>query len=76
MSTNPRDAIIYAGVTKFPSVSAFTSGTKYIKPMLIVNYSGGNGIAEVDSLLVDDVTAEYEAAKESANKFPNDAQKV
>ena len=75
-STSAKSAITYGGVTKFPAVSAFTSGTKYIKPMFIVNYSGGNGIAEVDGLVVKDVTAEYEAAKESANKLNNNAQEI
>ena len=75
-STSAKSAITYGGVTKFPAVSAFTSGTKYIKPMFIVNYSGGNGITEVDGLIVKDVTAEYEAAKESANKLNNNAQEI
>lgn len=76
MSTSAKAAVTYDNVVKFPAVAAFTSRTKYIKPMFIVNYSGGNGIAEVDSLIVKDVTAEYEAAKESAHKLNNNAQAV
>lgn len=76
MSTTSKAAISYANVVKFPAVNAFTSRTKYIKPMFIVNYSGGNGIVEVDSLIVKDVTSEYEAAKESANKLNNNAQEI
>ena len=79
-STSAKSAITYTSltgtVTKFPAVSAFTANTKYIKPMFIVNYQGGNGIAEVDSLIVKDVTAEWEAAKESASKLNNDSVEI
>ena len=72
MSTTAKEAIKHITVTgaevvKFPAVKAFTANTKFIKPMFIVNYSGGNGIAEVDSLIVKDVTEEYEAAKNLNN---------
>lgn len=76
MSTSSKTAITYGASIKFPAVSAFTSGTKYIKPMCIVNYTGGNGIAEIDCLNVEDVTSQYEAAKESANKINNDSQEI
>lgn len=76
MSTSSKTAIIYGTSTKFPAVSAFTSGTKYVKPMCIVNYAAGNGIAEIDCLNVEDVTSQYEAAKESANKINNDSQEI
>ena len=57
MSTTAKEAIKHITVTgaevvKFPAVKAFTANTKFIKPMFIVNYSGGNGIAEVDSLIL------------------------
>lgn len=76
MSTSSKTAITYGASIKFPAVSAFTSGTKYIKPMCIVNYTGGNGISEIDCLNVEDVTSQYEAAKESANKINNDSQEI
>ncbi len=34
----------------------FRSGTAYVRPMFIVNYSGGNGIAEVDEIRFYEVT--------------------
>jgi len=37
----------------------FRSNTAYVRPMLIVNYSGGNGTAEVATLEFLDVTDEY-----------------
>lgn len=38
------------------SHNVFRPGTKYVRPMFIVNYSGGDGIAEVDLLDFEDVT--------------------
>ncbi|EOX3336881.1 fibronectin type III domain-containing protein [Vibrio cholerae] len=35
----------------------FRSGTAYVRPMFIVNYSGGNGTAEVDEIRFYEVTA-------------------
>lgn len=34
----------------------FREGTKYVRPMFIVNYQGGDGVAEVDTLDFEDVT--------------------
>ncbi|MGL4877892.1 hypothetical protein [Paraclostridium dentum] len=61
MSTKSRPQLNDSKGNKlFNEVRAFTSGTVFIKPMFIVNYSGGNGLVEVDGLLVKEVTSEYE----------------
>lgn len=63
MSTKARAAIVdKKGVTYFNEVKAFTSGVSTIRPMLIVNYQGGTGTAQVDALMVEEVTDFYEAA--------------
>ena len=63
MSTTAKNAITDSkGATLFPAVKAFTSGVSTIKPMFIVNYSGGNGTAQVDALIVEEVTDLYEVA--------------
>ena len=63
MSTTAKNAITDSkGTTLFPAVKAFTSGVSTIKPMFIVNYSGGNGTAQVDALIVEEVTDLYEVA--------------
>lgn len=63
MSTTAKNAITDSkGATLFPAVKAFTSGVSTIKPMFIVNYTGGNGTAQVDALIVEEVTDLYEVA--------------
>lgn len=63
MSTTAKNAITDSkGATLFPAIKAFTSGVSTIKPMFIVNYSGGNGTAQVDALIVEEVTDLYEVA--------------
>lgn len=63
MSTTAKNAITDSkGATLFPAVKAFTSGVSTIKPMFIVNYQGGNGTAQVDALIVEEVTDLYEVA--------------
>ena len=49
------------GSTKFPAVKGLPSGTVKFFPMFIVNYNGGrDGIVEVDSLILEDATSEFE----------------
>ena len=63
MSTTAKNAITDSkGATLFPAVKAFTSGVSTIRPMFIVNYQGGNGTAQVDALIVEEVTDLYEVA--------------
>ena len=77
MSTKARPAIIN-GSSKVlcPAVKAFDTGTKTIKPMFIVNYTGGNGIAQVDGLKMEDYTQEWNALYELRNKLDSDSQAV
>lgn len=52
------------GAIKFPSVRALPQGTTKFFPMFIVNYSDNtDGIAEVDCLVLEDATAEFETAE-------------
>ena len=77
MSTSIKSALIGTdGKTLCPAVKAFDSGTVVIKPMFIVNYSEGNGIAQVDSLTVEDYTQEWNALNIAKDKLQNDSQKV
>lgn len=61
----------YASVTSTPKngVTTLPSNAAYFKPMFIVNYQQGNGIAIVDSLVYEDVTDTW-------NKVDNDSESV
>ena len=49
------------GAIKFPAVKGLPSGTVKFHPMFIVNYDKGkDGIVEVDSLILEDATSEFE----------------
>lgn len=77
MSTTARAKLVGTdGKDLCPAVKAFDSGTKAIKPMFIVNYSGGNGIAQVDYLTVEDYTQEWNALNIAKDKLNNDSQKI
>ena len=51
------------GVQQYPAVIGLPAGTVKFKPMFIVNYVNSNGIVEVDSCYLEDVTAEFEVAE-------------
>jgi len=51
----------------------FRPNTVYVRPMFIVNYSNGDGTAQVDFIDFLDVTQEY-LSKEHANNVANDAE--
>ena len=77
MSTKARGELI--GVDKevlCPAVKAFDTGTKSIKPMFLVNYQQGDGIAQVDYLTVEDYTQEWNALNLLKDKLNNDSQEV
>lgn len=77
MSTSTKNALIGTdGKTLCPAVKAFDSGTVAIKPMFIVNYSGGNGIAQVDYLTMEDYTQEWNALNIAKDKLNVDSQEV
>lgn len=77
MSTSAKNALIGTdGKTLCPAVKAFDSGTVAIKPMFIVNYSGGNGIAQVDALTMEDYTQEWNALNIAKDKLNVDSQEV
>ena len=77
MSTSAKSALVGTdGKTLCPAVKAFDSGTVAIKPMFIVNYSGGNGIAQVDALTVEDYTQEWNALNIAKDKLNNNSQQV
>lgn len=77
MSTSAKNALIGTdGKTLCPAVKAFDSGTVAIKPMFIVNYSGGNGIAQVDYLTMEDYTQEWNALNIAKDKLNVDSQEV
>lgn len=63
MSTTAKDEISVNvnGVKKVitPAVTAFPKNAVYFRPMFIVNYSGGNGIALVDGWILEDVTEQF-----------------
>lgn len=42
-----------------PAVRAFPTGTVKFRPMFIVNYQGGNGVALVDYCLIQDVSDKF-----------------
>lgn len=77
MSTSAKSALVGTdGKTLCPAVKAFDTGTVAIKPMFIVNYSGGNGIAQVDALTVEDYTQEWNALNIAKDKLNNNSQQV
>lgn len=77
MSTSAKSALVGTdGKTLCPAVKAFDSGTVAIKPMFIVNYSSGNGIAQVDALTVEDYTQEWNALNIAKDKLNNNSQQV
>lgn len=77
MSTSAKSALVGTdGKTLCPAVKAFDSGTVSIKPMFIVNYSGGNGIVQVDALTVEDYTQEWNALNIAKDKLNNNSQQV
>lgn len=77
MSTSTRPAIINgSNQTLCPAIKAFDTNTKAIKPMFIVNYLSGNGIALVDGLTFEDYTQEWNALYALKDKLNNDAQDV
>ena len=77
MSTSAKSALVGTdGKTLCPAVKAFDTGTVAIKPMFIVNYSGGNGIAQVDALTMEDYTQEWNALNIAKDKLNVDSQEV
>lgn len=77
MSTTAKNALVGTdGKTLCPAVKAFESGTVAIKPMFIVNYSGGNGIVQVDALTIEDYTQEWNALNIAKDKLNVDSQEV
>ena len=77
MSTSAKNALVGTdGKTLCPAVKAFDTGTVAIKPMFIVNYSGGNGIAQVDALTMEDYTQEWNALNIAKDKLNVDSQEV
>ena len=77
MSTSAKSALVGTdGKTLCPAVKAFDTGTVAIKPMFIVNYSGGNGIVQVDALTVEDYTQEWNALNIAKDKLNNNSQQV
>lgn len=77
MSTTARSAIVNSqNQTLCPAVKAFDAGTVAIKPMFIVNYSGGNGIAQVDYLTMEDFTETWNLLNKLNSKLDDDFQSV
>lgn len=77
MSTSAKSALVGTdGKTLCPAVKAFDAGTVAIKPMFIVNYSGGNGIIQVDALTIEDYTQEWNALNIAKDKLNNNSQQV
>ena len=77
ISTTTKPAIVNgSNQTLCPAVKAFDTGTKTIKPMFIVNYAGGNGIAQVDGITVEDYTSQWEALNLIKDKLNNNSQEV
>ena len=77
MSTSTKNALVGTdGKTLCPAVKAFDTGTVAIKPMFIVNYSSGNGIAQVDALTMEDYTQEWNALNIAKDKLNVDSQEV
>lgn len=77
MSTSAKSALVGTdGKALCPAVKAFDTGTVAIKPMFIVNYSGGNGIVQVDALTVEDYTQEWNALNIAKDKLNNNSQQV
>lgn len=60
ISTSARPAITdISGNTIFKAVKAFPAETIKFRPMFLVNYDKGNGIAQVDSYIIQDATEDY-----------------
>lgn len=77
MSTTARSAIVNSqNQTLCPAVKAFETGTVAIKPMFIVNYAGGNGIAQVDYLTMEDYTETWNVLNKLSSKLDDDFQSV
>lgn len=77
MCTSAKSALVGTdGKTLCPAVKAFDTGTVAVKPMFIVNYSGGNGIAQVDALTIEDYTQEWNALNIAKDKLNNNSQQV
>ena len=78
LTTSWQEFTGYASVTATPKsgVTTLPSNAAYFKPMFIVNYSGGNGVALVDLLAYEDVTDAWDLEKELANKVNKDATSV
>ena len=77
MCTSAKSALVGTdGKTLCPAVKAFDTGTVAIKPMFIVNYSGGNGIVQVDALTIEDYTQEWNALNIAKDKLNNNSQQV
>lgn len=77
MSTTARSAIVNSqNQTLCPAVKAFDAETVAIKPMFIVNYSGGNGIAQVDYLTMEDFTETWNLLNKLNSKLDDDFQSV
>ena len=77
MSTSAKNALVGTdGKTLCPAVKAFDTGTVAIKPMFIVNYSSGNGIAQVDALTMEDYTQEWNSLNIAKDKLNVDSQEV
>ena len=68
----------YASVTSTPKsgVTTLPSNAAYFKPMFIVNYSGGNGVALVDILAYEDITDAWDLEQDLNNKVDNDSESV
>lgn len=77
MCTSAKSALVGTdGKTLCPAVKAFDTGTVAVKPMFIVNYSGGNGITQVDALTIEDYTQEWNALNIAKDKLNNNSQQV
>lgn len=77
MSTKARDELVAVDKEVLcPAVKAFDTGTKAIKPMFIVNSEQGDGIAQVDSLIVEDYTQEWNSLNLLKDKLNNNSQEV
>lgn len=77
MSTTAKSAILNSqNQVLCPAVKAFDTGTIAIKPMFIVNYQGGNGIAQVDYLTIEDYTETWNLLNKLSSKLDDDFQSV
>ena len=77
MSTTAKLAIVNTqDQVLCPAVKAFDSGTVAIKPMFIVNYSGGTGIAQVDGLTIEDYTETWNLLDKLSSKLDDNMEDV